>query len=1015
MAQASQQGSMAPFQGQRPLHPGTRIQVGNHVVTVQRFLSQGGFARVYLVRSDRPVELPNGEPTTVLVLKHMCVWNRDALRSVRAEVENHRKLLGHTSIVHFVEASAANLEGDGWEIFILMEYCSGGGLIDFLNTRLQARLQPKEVLNIFRDICYGVSIMHEKQLVHRDLKIENILMSQDVSLKFKLCDFGSCFSSRDARPALSPEEKRRMEAELNMHTTIWYRAPEMVDLNLEKKIDQRADVWALGVLLYKLCYYTTPFEGPQGGPTAILSARYTFPSSPPYPSEIKSLIASMLNPNLEKRPTVNEILTRIEELLKLDSSHKTSQTHLGVEVPVSSPILRPSSANTRPVSSEIREIRARSPPASQMPLSQSMHAKLTNNQSESTPKDTELLKEVSERFPSLEELDSRANVRQLAANYDAKRITKSNADILSKPQRSLDSTPVASGIGKMSPSHLDLGLIKRNARSQFSHTTLEIDSSDDSDQEEAPEDPGAYAPFRIHKRDSVTIDMEPRLMGQTTAQGNQIGSARRNYDAKLAQLSDASEDHEQQAESRSLSTDKQQELAELAEQERALEALLNPTISSNDQEHDQAPLVEDLLGIEGISIRDRASIWEKGPDLNAGNKTDKARVNKTPYPLVSSKSSTSESLKSDDQLPDSMLVDISEPEPNPTSSRTSDAPQRNDGLGLRQETESETVTSPRSMDIPARLQSPMPTQKEDSGRIKETNKLPAPSRLRPQKAKPIKVAPDKEWSSATGTNSTSPPSASTPIRSATWDTSQKPQTKREMPTESCPPRKNYVDASTSPVLVAQDKVESLRDTEIESLRNAPGVRERMNRLRGLNTRQDSKDTPSKISIPENELLSRASSKPSQDLVQKESPLVDQQFTTNTEHSESEKEENKSGSADLKPDHPKTQDKPWMSASSTNTSPRPSSSEKVQKAAFSENKEDVAMVLSRRAGQVRLTKRPVHEDAQEKPWEKEAQAARQLQGLKDISRESDREEACSPTDPPFAGVNALISRWQSHNP
>ncbi|WFC98029.1 non-specific serine/threonine protein kinase [Malassezia yamatoensis] len=1011
MAQASQQGSMAPFQGQRSLHPGTRVQVGSHVVTVQRFLSQGGFARVYLVRSDRPVELPNGEPTTELVLKHMCVWNRDALRSVRAEVENHRKLLGYTSIVHFVEASAANLEGHGWEIFILMEFSSGGGLIDFLNTRLQARLQPKEVLNIFRDICYGVSIMHEKQLVHRDLKIENILMSQGESLKFKLCDFGSCFSSRDARPALSLEEKRKMEAELNMHTTIWYRAPEMVDLNLEKKIDQRADVWALGVLLYKLCYYTTPFEGPQGGPTAILSARYTFPSSPPYPSELKSLI----EPNLDKRPTVKVILTRIEELLKLDPSHKKSQTHRGVEVPLSSPVIRPLSANTRPTSSEVP---ARSSPVSQMPLSQSMHAKLTNNQSEATPKESELLKEVSERFPSLEELDSRANVRQLAANYDSKSTTKPSADMLSKPQRSLNSTPLTSEIGKQSLLNLHSGPIKRDARSQYSHTILGIDSSDDSDQEEAPEDPEAYVPFRKHKRDSVAIDMEPREMGQTRAQasGYQSDSARWNHDAKLAQPSDGSEDHGQQVESDSLRADKQQQLAELAEQERALEALLDPTMSSNNQDYNHAPLVEDLLGIEGISIRDRASIWENGPSLNTGDKSDQARIDKTSNPLESSRSSISETLKSDNQPQDSVLVDISEPELIPTSSNISDASRQNDGLRFGQESENEAISSPKSMDSTARVQSPMPTQKEDGNTISKTNKLPAPSRLRPQKAKPIKVAPDKEWSSAIGAQSTSPPLASAPIRSATWDVPQSSRSQRETPSESCPPRKKYVDASTSPVLPAQNGADSLNGTEIELLKNVPGVRERMNRLQTLNTRQDSNETQPTISMAENELQSRTSSKPSQNLVQRESLSNDQQNTIKPDHLESEREENETRSADVEPDHLKSQGQTSFSSSSTNELSRALSSEsKVKKAAHSQNKEDVAMMLSKRAGQIRLTKRAVHEDAPVKPWEKEAQAARQLQGLKDVSRETDGEDESSPTDPPFAGVNALISRWQSHTP
>lgn len=286
---------MAPFQGQRRLVPGTRVKIGEHVVTVQRFLSQGGFAHVYLVQADKAVQLPSGETTATLVLKHMCIWNKDALAAVRAEVAHHRLLHGHTSIVHFVEASAANLQGDGWEIFILMECCAGGGLIDFLNTRLQKRLDEGEVLRIFRDVCRGVHVMHtmDPVLVHRDLKIENILMSQASPPQFKLCDFGSCFEVRDRRPARTPDEKKQLEKELNMHTTIWYRAPEMVDLRLELVIDERADVWALGVLLYKLCFYTTPFEGPNGGPAAILAGRYEMPPHPPYSPAMRSLISTL--------------------------------------------------------------------------------------------------------------------------------------------------------------------------------------------------------------------------------------------------------------------------------------------------------------------------------------------------------------------------------------------------------------------------------------------------------------------------------------------------------------------------------------------------------------------------------------------------------------------------------------------------------------------------------------------------------------------------------------------------
>ena len=111
------------------------------------------------------------------------------------------------------------LPGDGWEIFILMEFCSGGGLIDFLNTRLQHRLIEREVLSIFRDICAGVQVMHhlDPVLVHRDLKIENVLLTNENPPRFKLCDFGSAFALCTSQPCLlytSPSPRDRQKSRM---------------------------------------------------------------------------------------------------------------------------------------------------------------------------------------------------------------------------------------------------------------------------------------------------------------------------------------------------------------------------------------------------------------------------------------------------------------------------------------------------------------------------------------------------------------------------------------------------------------------------------------------------------------------------------------------------------------------------------------------------------------------------------------------------------------------------------
>jgi AP2-associated kinase len=264
---------------------GTKVQVGSHRVTIEKYLSEGGFAHVYLVRVPRP----DGGTPEVAVLKRVAVPDKDALANMRTEVETMKKLKGHHKIVTYMDSHASQLKGGGYEVFLLMEYCSGGGLIDFMNTRLQHRLTEPEILHIFSDVAEGVATMHylKPPLLHRDLKVENVLITTVLGNKiYKLCDFGSTAPPRPA--ATTAAEGRLIEDDVQRHTTLQYRSPEMIDVYRKQPIDEKSDIWALGVLLYKLCYYTTPFE--EVGQMAILNATFKYPSYPQFSDRIKTLI-----------------------------------------------------------------------------------------------------------------------------------------------------------------------------------------------------------------------------------------------------------------------------------------------------------------------------------------------------------------------------------------------------------------------------------------------------------------------------------------------------------------------------------------------------------------------------------------------------------------------------------------------------------------------------------------------------------------------------------------------------
>jgi serine/threonine protein kinase len=182
----------------------------------------------------------------------------------------------HSNIVQFMDTIVQNEK-----LFILMEYCQGS-ILDCLNS---TNLTYRAILNIFVDVCRGTSWIHSMGVIHRDLKVENVLVVNGI---WKICDFGSC-STTFYDSTITLDEIRNLEHEISACTTLQYRAPEICNLYLKKKIDTMIDIWALGVLLYKMCYLTTPFEN--GGILAILNAQYTIPATPAYPSSVTDIFS----------------------------------------------------------------------------------------------------------------------------------------------------------------------------------------------------------------------------------------------------------------------------------------------------------------------------------------------------------------------------------------------------------------------------------------------------------------------------------------------------------------------------------------------------------------------------------------------------------------------------------------------------------------------------------------------------------------------------------------------------
>ncbi|NXP19769.1 AAK1 kinase, partial [Scytalopus superciliaris] len=253
----------------------------------------GGFAIVFLVRTSNGVKC---------ALKRMYVNNEYDLQVCKREIQIMRDLSGHKNIVGYIDSSINSVSsGDVWEVLILMDFCRGGQVVNLMNQRLQTGFTESEVLQIFCDTCEAVARLHQCKtpIIHRDLKVENILLHDRGH--YVLCDFGSA-TNKFQNP--QTEGVNAVEEEIKKYTTLSYRAPEMVNLYSGKLITTKADIWALGCLLYKLCYFTLPFGESQ---VAICDGTFTIPDNSRHSQDMHCLIRYMLEPDPDKRPDIYQV------------------------------------------------------------------------------------------------------------------------------------------------------------------------------------------------------------------------------------------------------------------------------------------------------------------------------------------------------------------------------------------------------------------------------------------------------------------------------------------------------------------------------------------------------------------------------------------------------------------------------------------------------------------------------------------------------------------------------------
>jgi calcium-dependent protein kinase len=206
------------------------------------------------------------------------------------EEVNILKEIDHPSIVRVFE-----IIHNADTINIVMELCTGGDLLAKLEK--VGNFTEKIAAGYILDIASAVKYCHDAHIVHRDLKLENVLLeTDDPRARLKIIDFGT---SEHFQP------KEKMNALMG---SSYYMAPEVIDQNYNEK----CDVWSLGVILFILLSGKPPFQGEtdeeifrkiKNEPLRFRGNVWTTVSD-----EAKALLARLLTKDPSHRPSITDVL-----------------------------------------------------------------------------------------------------------------------------------------------------------------------------------------------------------------------------------------------------------------------------------------------------------------------------------------------------------------------------------------------------------------------------------------------------------------------------------------------------------------------------------------------------------------------------------------------------------------------------------------------------------------------------------------------------------------------------------
>ena len=272
-------------------------------------IAAGGMGAVYLATHP--------ELKRKVVIKKLTLRNGGA--AIRERFKREARILSDLSSPYVVRMFDYFTEGRA--NYIVLEYVEGMSLDRLIEK--QTVLPPQLAMLILQDACLGLKNAHSKGVVHRDIKPGNILMSKRGEIK--LADFGIASDEKESESvsASSKDKTASLDATAVSSAitmagstlgTPAYMSPEQ--LTDSSSVDNRADIYSLGVMLYEMVTGTKPYAGDMAPSTIarIKKGNYIPPRkiNSKIPRQVSSLINKMMKPNPAKRfQSIEPVISRI--------------------------------------------------------------------------------------------------------------------------------------------------------------------------------------------------------------------------------------------------------------------------------------------------------------------------------------------------------------------------------------------------------------------------------------------------------------------------------------------------------------------------------------------------------------------------------------------------------------------------------------------------------------------------------------------------------------------------------